>query len=148
MKLGAIGPLGHVVVSVWTFINALADNTYTLSSESTVTAYSGRNNLVNLAFGVESPTNDTVVSESGCLDFSASNNDIAKIDVIVGDQILSYPGDHVVVEGDVLKVRFGKMNLLRGTYHPTVVIYMTGETNGIVLCGAEMPASFLLNYRT
>ncbi|MFW8589809.1 hypothetical protein ACOI22_03305 [Glaciecola sp. 2405UD65-10] len=121
--------------------NALSRAVFEIDGSTSFARYAGRSNVETIRFKIKNTSTD-IVDKNGYLDFDSNN--IARVEVIINNDVaISSDTQDVQFKDEHLYVKFGSINGV-GTPVVTIVIYVTGDSNGIVIAGPGMKSAPIL----
>lgn len=92
-----------------------------------ITAPVGRDNIEQLR----------IKYQGAAFDFATFG--VTSVQVIAGGSTISSATNAVSYAGDLLSVRFGKLDLAPGYYNAQIVLFTPSHPAGLVIAGPDMP---------
>ena len=119
-------------------LQALARAQFILDGDARYTRITGRANQSAFGFKLATASNNIVQTASGYFDWDSNN--IAKVEVIAGDSVISSDTGAVSFADNYM---YAELGLLTGYGQQAlkVVIYVTGDSKGIVIAGPNLRAA-------
>ena len=133
------------VVSESELLAEIAKTKFTLSKEKVFYAFSGRGNLDELKFKLNSTNQKIALDNEGCFDFS--ENDITKVSVISDCGEIDSTTSAVTWEGSSLFIQFGAFSSPPQRSSIRIVVYVGNDDKGIVIAGAGLPANIIVTFQ-
>lgn len=127
-------------------LNEYARLTFKVSTSRNITAFPNRANRSIIRFTPERIIDGVVLDENG--DFDFSNNSVYKVEVIANCQMIDSDSNDVTYSGSKLSVELGAFDIdSRNGLSIRVVVYLIGDTQGIVFCGEGLDANIYVTFQ-
>lgn len=133
------------VVSESELLAEIAKTKFALSTEKVFYAFSGRGNLDELKFKLNSTNQKIALDNEGCFDFS--ENDITKVSVISDSGEIDSSTSAVTWSGSSLFIQFGAFSSPAQRSSIRIVVYVGNDDKGIVIAGAGLPANIIVTFQ-